>query len=30
MNYINEFKEYDIPFSWNELKVGRFGYSDNN
>lgn len=30
MNCINKFKKNDIPFSWNELKVGRFGYSDNN
>ncbi|MGX7263501.1 DUF2247 family protein [Enterococcus crotali] len=29
MNYIDEFKKNDISFSWNELKVGRFGYSDN-
>ena len=29
MNYIDEFKKNNIPFSWNELKIGRFGYSEN-
>ncbi|EIA19505.1 DUF2247 family protein [Listeria fleischmannii] len=28
MNYIDEFKKNDIPFSWRELKIGRWGYSD--
>lgn len=30
MNYIDEFKKNNIPFSWNELKIGRFGYADNH
>ncbi|ALS02147.1 hypothetical protein ATZ33_12375 [Enterococcus silesiacus] len=29
MNCVDEFKKNNIPFSWNEIKVGRFGYSDN-
>lgn len=30
MNYMDEFKKHNIPFSWNEIKIGRFGYSDND
>ncbi|EHK9412179.1 DUF2247 family protein [Enterococcus faecalis] len=30
MNYIDEFKKNAISFSWSELKIGRFGYSDDN
>lgn len=29
MKCINEFRNNNIPFSWNELKIGRFGYLDN-
>lgn len=28
MNWIDEFKNNNISFSWSELKVGRFGFSD--
>ncbi|EHN61739.1 hypothetical protein HMPREF0557_01153 [Listeria innocua ATCC 33091] len=27
---ITKFKENDIPFSWNELKLGRFGFLDRD
>ncbi|BDR59325.1 DUF2247 family protein [Xylocopilactobacillus apicola] len=27
-DWINEFKKSKIPFSWSELKIGRFGYSN--
>lgn len=29
INWVDEFKKNNISFSWNELKVGRFGYTDN-
>lgn len=29
MNYKDEFKKNNIPFYWNEIKIGRFGYSEN-